>query len=61
MENGAFVAHGFAGRVFVFSRAELAEIFDGFGDAVGVEFEFHAALRDTADGDVKEDDGVGVG
>ena len=61
VEDRVFVAHGFAGGGFMFSSAELAEVFDGLGGAVGVEFEFHAALGDAADGDVEEDDGVGVG
>ena len=61
VEDRVFVAHWFAGGGFMFSGAELAKVFDGLGDAVGVEFEFHAALGDAADGDVEEDDRVGVG
>ena len=61
VEVGAFVAHGFARRVFVFTGTELAKVLDGFWDAVSVELEFHAPLGDAAYGDVEEDNRVGVG
>lgn len=60
VEGGVLVAHWFSGCVAVFAGAELAKVFGGAGHAVGVEFEFHAARGDSADGNVKEDDGVGV-
>lgn len=60
VEDGVFVAHGLAVGGFVFSRAELAEVFGGFGDSIGVKLEFHAALGDATDGYIEEDHWIGA-
>ena len=49
-----------AERVLRLARAELAEIFCCARDDVGEEFHFDATQRFAGEGEVEEDDGVGV-
>ena len=60
VERAAFVAHWPTLGVLMLARAELTKVFGGAGDAVGVEFEFHAPGWHAAYRDVEEDDWIGV-
>ena len=55
---GAFVTLRAAQVVFRLAGAELAEVFCGARDGVGVELHFDAAEGLAAEGEVEEDDGV---
>jgi hypothetical protein len=58
VELAALVALRAAQVVFRLAGAELAEVFCGARDGVGVELHFDAAEGLAAEGEVEEDDGV---
>ena len=60
VEPATLVALRSTERIFCLARAELAEVLRGAWNDVGEDFHFDPAQGFAAEGDVEEDDGVGL-